>query len=145
MKKTLNIIIHCLFPIILGGLIYTLFRSTSLRMFRWFSMFGLNQFIELLRNDISNYGLYIPDFFIYSLPDGLWIYSFTSALIIINDYSWNAYKYWIILPFFLGIGSELLQILKVVSGTFDVSDLLIYFTGILLSILLLNKNEKKLK
>jgi hypothetical protein len=78
-------LIHVLTPLFIGGLLYTLFRTTTLRMFKWFSIIGIDDFICLLRRLTLGYKNYIPKWSYFSLPDGLWVYSFTSAILI----CWN--------------------------------------------------------
>lgn len=133
---------HSLIPLLLGGLIYVLFRSQSLIMFGWVNAIGMYELINLLRAYINAYEVLIPNWFIYSLPDGLWIFSFTSALIIVNGCKWNEYKVWLLLP--IGFGIEFLQLLGIFKGTFDVNDLFFYFIGIVSSVLKLGKINKKL-
>lgn len=138
MRTALNVTIHSFIPILLGGLIYILFRPSTLRMFQWFDLFGINELIKHVRNHIVSYGIIVPDWLIYSIPDGLWIYSFTSTLIIVNNCEWSKYKHWLLLPVSLGIGVELLQYFGLFKGTFDVYDLWCYVIGMLLSISFFN-------
>lgn len=144
MNTLIKITKHCLIPILLGGCIYVLFRSRSLIVFGWVNEIGLYELINPLRAYINANGVLIPNWFIYSLPDALWMYSFASALIIANDYKWNEYKYWLLLPILFGIGIEFLQLLRLFKGTFDANDLFFYFVGIVSSVLNLDKNNKEI-
>ena len=67
----------------------------------------------------------MPNWFIFSLPDALWIYSFSMAML----YIWNGEVnkrslFWIIIASILGIFGELAQLFGLV-GTFDLMDLLL--------------------
>lgn len=88
MNTQIRITKHSLIPLLFGGLIYVLFRSQSLIMFGWVNAIGMYELINLLRTYINANETLMPNWFIYSLPDGLWIYSFTSALIIVNGCKW---------------------------------------------------------
>lgn len=142
MNTLIRITKHSLIPLLFGGLIYVLFRSQSLIMFGWVNAIGMYELINLLRTYINANETLIPNWFFYSLPDGLWMYSFVSALIIANDYKWNKYKYWLLLPILFGIGIEFLQLLGFFKGTFDVNDLFFYSVGVVLSVLKLGKINK---
>ena len=140
-------IIHCLTPLLFGGILYILFRSTELRMFKWFSIIEIDNIIYLARTEFYQIRNILPDWVYYSLPDGLWVYSFTSALIIYWHNDVNNVKFWLIIPFVTGIITELLQGFNMFPGTFDFIDLTFCALGISLSKIFLNhkfkQNEKK--
>lgn len=72
-----------------------------------------------------------PNWFIYSLPDGLWVYSLSSALLIL----WNGkLTGWLLVPFVGGVMLEFFQAWRLLSGTFDVIDLLMTIAAFFLSI-----------
>ena len=75
-------------------------------------------------------------FFRNYLPDGLWAYSLVSSLLII----WNRRIkiFWIVLIFIFYIAFEVFQYIKVIDGTGDYMDVLIYF-GFSTATLLTNK------
>jgi hypothetical protein len=64
-------------------------------------------------------------FFRNYLPDGLWAFSLVSSLLII----WNRRIkiFWIVLIFIFYISFEIFQYIKVINGTGDYIDVLIYF------------------
>ena len=138
---------HCLIPLFFGGILYILFRSTELKMFKWFSMIGMDNIIYLARTEFYQIRNILPDWIYYSLPDGLWVYSFTSALIIYWHNGVNNVKFWLIIPFFTGVITELLQFFNLFPGTFDFIDLTFYVLGVSLSTIFLHhkfkQNEKK--
>ncbi len=125
--KTLIFLINSIVPVSLGGLIYVIWRPKSLIMFHWFSALRLNIIVDVIRA-ISNQRHNLPsDWIIYSLPSGLWIYSFTFCL----TYLWSDSKskfrlIWIMIGPILGIGSEIMQRLKLIPGTYDVMDIVVY-------------------
>ena len=111
--------------LVCGCAIYLLFRSRSLNIYQWCYALGWSKVIERLR--IITQGWNVSDFIRYSLPDGL----YCAAYILIVDAIWyNKYgprKYAVILLVpTIAIGSELLQALNQIRGTFDVYDLVCY-------------------
>ena len=115
-------------------------------MFNWFQELSLTNEIELVRNHFSNYNF--PDWIVYNLPDLLWVFSFTSLLLIIWNMKINKENIaYIIVPMGLGIISELGQLFSIMDGTFDKIDLLFYLLGGLTSVFIFSKlktnnNEK---
>ena len=135
--------LHCLIPLLLGGLLYILFRSTELRMFKWFSSFGLDGIISSTRTNLSELKYYLPNWTYYSLPDGLWVYAFTSALLIYWNNETQKVKFWLLIPFTTGILVEIFQGLKLFPGTFDILDLTFSTLGLLLSKIIINHKFKE--
>lgn len=127
--------------LLLGGLIYILFRVPSLKMFAWYETIGLGSLIIALRKLTFPFAPKIPEWILFSLPDGLWIFSYVSLMLCI----WNnnvSFKnlFWILSIPFLAIGSEIGQGLGLIPGTFDLADLLLYIFGMALPFLIFNKS-----
>src|ERR1700750_1456974 len=121
-------ILILLLPVILGGIIYIAFRSDQLLLFNWLSS------IDGVRK-LNNYGntILVFHWFKYSLPDGLWLYSYTSLMLEIWRYRINEQSlFWIFSLPFIALSSEFLQLFKVIPGTFDFLDLIFYSLGIVL-------------
>jgi len=122
-----------LFTLIIGGLIYVLFRVESLKMFKFFDLFSIGYEIDKIRVYTIPYSEYLPNWFLFSLPDGLWIFSYTSLVL----YIWkNKLKkeniFWVLIVPFISIFSEIGQIFNIIPGTFDLIDLIFYLMGFLL-------------
>ena len=134
MKK---VILHIALPIFIGSMIYILFREKELLMFNWFNYLKLNFIIDFLRNNFYEYRIYIPKSILFSLPDALWVYSFTMFLSIY-------FKNRIILSaIFVGsIITEILQLWFVV-GTFDIYDVIHMFTLYLIAMYFIKKFEEE--
>src|SRR5947209_17907 len=100
-------IIHSIIPIFIGGFLYLIFRSQSLRMFQWVDYFGWTKFITNLRTETLPIKKNLP-FWVYdSLPNALWVYSFSSALILLYGKNIKGVNYWLLIPFVYGVGAEL--------------------------------------
>ena len=134
MKK---VILHIALPIFVGSMIYILFREKELLMFNWFNYLKLNFIIDFWRNNFYEYRIYIPKSILFSLPDALWVYSFTMFLSIY-------YKNRIILSaIFVGsIITEILQLWFVI-GTFDIYDVIYMFTLYLIAMYFIKKFEEE--
>jgi hypothetical protein len=98
---------------------------------------------DTFREFFSDYQL--PDWIRFNLPDLLWVFGFTSVMIIIWKGVQSKIKlFYIILPLFIGVASELLQYFIPNFGTFDSIDILFYTFGSLTSILILKTiNQSK--
>src|SRR3990172_4353052 len=95
-------------PLLIGGLICILFRADSLLMFRWFDTIGLGQTIKTARQLIGHSNL--PAWTVFSLPDALWIFSFTNFMLIIwRDKFWGQSLFWIFIAPTVGLFSEVGQ------------------------------------
>jgi hypothetical protein len=110
--------LHVVLTMFVGGVIYILFRSNNLLMFRWFEFLKIDKFVYFLREYTFSYRKYIPESILFSLPDCLWVYSFTMFL---SFYFKNIFI--IIIPCTGSILTEIGQ-LWFVPGTFDIMDVL---------------------
>lgn len=112
----------------LGASIYLLFRKDTLLVFTWIDYIGASDIVFFIRDNVFFIHKYIPDFFLYSLPDGIWVYSGTVAFVIIwKNYSNNSYGvFWIVLSFSCAVVAEILQLFGTVKGTFCSVDIVFY-------------------
>ena len=119
--------------LLLGGLIYVIFRDKSLLMFDWFNTIGINNEVDGFRRLFQGEGIY--GWVKYSLPAGLWLFAYMYLV----DVIWNgaksisSYIFIYSLPFF-ALLSEFFQYFGLVSGVFDWIDVLSYMFAILLYI-----------
>lgn len=112
-------------------------------MFDWYYRIGLLNPINNLRESINLKANDIPHWFLYSLPDGLWIFSYISLMLFVwkNSVSFKSIVWILIIPI-LAIGSEVGQLLSFMSGTFDFTDLVFYILGTILPFLFYHKSIK---
>lgn len=128
----INRIVCGIILLCIGGFMYLAFRPDSIVLFRLIDWLDLTYFISCIREFLSN--IIIPEFIIYSIPDGLWI----SSYILIMTGIWtipnsNQVLFCSFLPF-IGFISEIGQYLGVVKGTPDYADLICYITPFLIYI-----------
>ena len=94
-------------------------------MFRWYDVAGLTGMVHSIRNVVPS-ALAVPCWFRFSLPDALWVYSFTATMCYIwadRDGVWK--RVWTSAGVLLGAGGEVGQAIGVVPGTFDLVDLVL--------------------
>jgi hypothetical protein len=140
MKRKL---ITSLFPVVLGGFIYVIYRPDHLLMFKWFNKIGILPHIEFLRSSKLLYLLVIPNWVKYSLPDALWLFSLNQIILTLWNFKINRQSvFWFFLSSSIGISSEIGQLVKVIPGTFDLTDLLLLLTATIMPFFLnkFNKN-----
>ena len=139
-----QVLLHVLFPLLVGGMLYVSFRSDSLMMFKWFEVANLSCCTDQIRNLLNPAIHYIPKWIFNSLPDGLWVYSYSSSyLLYFGGRAWKE-NYWLLFPLLFGSVAEIAQSLNIVDGTFDYLDLIFCLLGSILSITLNFKNEKQI-
>ncbi len=122
-------VIVSLIILLVGGLIYLGWRDDSLVMFQLIEMCGISDYLIYFRRISTGYSLY--DWVKYSMPDGLWLFSYMFLI----DAIWTNYKQSMYNAFLwslpiIAILSEFLQMLGIVPGTYDVMDFLCYMLAI---------------
>lgn len=128
---TFKVLISIIF-LSIGGLIYLGWRSGNLVMFQLLEKWGMSDHLTSIRNIGTSYSLF--EWVKYSLPDGLWLFSYMFLI----DAIWHNEKKHILYYVFLwslpiiAIASEILQYVEIVPGTFDIVDLLCYMMAIII-------------
>lgn len=119
-------------PVFLGGLIYIVYRVKTLIMFDWFENYSkINDLVIFLRKNLVFKNISIPDWVLFSLPDALWLYSFTYIVLLLWDFKINKQSLlWISFPPLIGLFSELGQLIHIIPGTFDITDLIFLMIAI---------------
>ena len=121
------LLVACGLPILVGGLIYLLFRSTELLMFRWVEALGLDEALHQSRAQVATLDIELSEFTLFCLPDGVWVFACTAFFARLwHDGPLWMRVFWIGLGPVLAIGGELGQIIGFVPGTFDLLDMLAY-------------------
>ena len=117
-------------PIVVGGLIYILFRTNTLLMFEWAETLSLTDLIIAGREAAAPLLPWVPGFVLFSVPDGVWVFSATAFFARL----WHDGPLWMRLGWIgaapaMAIGGELGQIIGLVPGTFDVIDMIAYIAA----------------
>lgn len=122
-----------LLPLILGVFIYLLYRSEYLLYFKLVKIHSFTyEIIINLRVFFRQFRFLLPNWFVYSFPDGLWIFSFGIALLMDRKFfKFNFILFSII--YVLIVGLEFLQKkfggFGSVLGTFDILDIIFFTLG----------------
>lgn len=139
-----NAFYHIFMPILIGGLIYTLFRTDTLLVFRFYEFLQVDGLIRDIRSHTMQWE--ITNFVKYSLPDGLWVYAFTYFLASLwkFDDSGGKGKYlFMTIPLLSGVGVEISQLYFVSIGTFDFHDLFISLTAYMVGYKSVSKSRER--
>jgi hypothetical protein len=132
-------IIHISFSmlaLIAGGLIYVLLRPAEPVFFKWMAAAGFENWLTDLRAGSLFTGFLLPEWMVYSLPNGLWAFAYTSLVLVIWNGSREAARYfWFLSIPVLVFGFELLQLSGTVQGTFCLIDIVFGALGSLAALL----------
>lgn len=116
--------------LLLGCVIYLLWRPDSIRFFRWLDALGLRDCVHLARGYASFFYPHLPGWIVFSLPNGLWAFSYA---LIISTLWWGRKSwlslFWLFSIPIVGMGYEILQGLGIIPGTFCVGDLIFSACG----------------
>jgi hypothetical protein len=125
-------LLHVVLPLLLGFLIYLLFRTNT-----WFHQTIIPDWKTQFRFGNST----LNTIFKFHLPDFCWSYSFTSSLLLWKY--WHKIKLTYFEPFILITltATELIQLFLKPTFTFDWIDLIAAITSFFLSCYLLKKYE----
>ena len=135
-----KLIFLSILSILLGGVIYIAFRSSSIILFKWIDYIVLIDPVENLRIVTLPYKEYLSEWFLYSLPDGLWMFSYSCIVLVIWKRKITKYSLlWLLSLPMISILFEVLQYYNYFNGTFDIVDIFFFLMGSLLPILI---NEK---
>ena len=123
-RKRIATIVLSFSALFMGGGLYLLCRNERLVLFDWCKTIGIYPFIQQLRPK-GNFDSWL----VYSLPDGLWLFSYIILVGAIWAFDMRKSLLCSIPMIIIAIGSELLQLPQIIRGTFDMMDLLCYVTG----------------
>ena len=142
-----KLIFGSLASLILGTLIYILFRASSLKVFTWLDAIGIHILNSTIRKSALAISPSLPQWVLLSLPDGLWLFSYVSLMLYIWKNSITVQNlFWITVVPAIAIASEIAQYFGLLQGTFDLMDLLLYILGGILPLLIFkNSINYKLK
>ncbi len=138
------ILIHAFLPILVGALIYTFWRKPTLLVFSWYDFVGLNEQIIQWRSSAQAVRAVLPNWFLFCLPDGLWVYGITAFMAALWINAPKAYFiFWISVGPILAIGGELGQLIGFVQGTYELTDIAFYLVGFTVAVsVALGKNKR---
>jgi hypothetical protein len=121
--------------VFVGGFIYILFRPKEPLFFNWFSTIGTENWLHAIREKSLPIYSSLPNWMVYSLPNGLWAFAYTIIVLRIwkGSHSFMKYFWFLSIPI-LVFGFEVLQLTGDLQGTFCWSDMLWGALGITLGL-----------
>jgi len=109
----------------MGGLIYVLYRSEETLLLRLADALGMGDDIGRWRQSAAM--LTLPEWVVYSLPAGLWAFSYVLIVdSLTRGQPWKGRVLAISFVPLVGAASELMQAAGLLPGTFDWVDLVLY-------------------
>jgi hypothetical protein len=113
-----------IFAMLIGGMIYLIWRPESLLMFAWAEVLGLLHMVDALREFGNEYLPNPPAWFLNSLPHALWMF----CGIVLLETVWRKesirwFLFWTIGLITVSLFSELGQISGLLPGTYDFGDI----------------------
>ena len=136
------IIILALMALSVGGMIYVFFRPESIMMFKWFPfLYVVHKQAYVFRT------VNLPDILVYSIPDGLWLFSYILLIGVIWNFNYHRCIFLTMLLPVYAISHELLQLYHLVPGYFDILDFVVYIIATLvgISVLVMSNHFYKFK
>lgn len=112
--------------VLMCGMMYISFRPDTLKMFHWFKVFGLLDYLEDLQHNPAR----VPAWMLYNLPDGIWLFAYSILIGCIWNFKIRDCWMFILVMPFICIPHEFLQGLGVMHGTYDPQDVLAYLMAI---------------
>lgn len=127
--------------LLVGLMIYLGWRDTSHPFYRKAVSLGWASEVDHFRATAGSVAM--PAWFVYSLPDGLWMFAFVLFMLVLWDFRFAGQgKFWIVVAMIAGISIEISQGLTSGMGSFDWVDMLWIMLGAVLPVLLFtNKNK----
>lgn len=116
--------------LIVGGLLYVLYRPQTLLLFHVANIIGLTDTIVSWRQTASAWTP--PEFIVYNLPAGLWASSYVLITATLSRPlpPMSRHVAVVFIPL-LGAASELMQATDILPGTYDPVDLALYLAPLI--------------
>jgi len=142
----IRVILGSTVTLMVGGLIYLLFRPAEASFLTWFGIAGSDNWLTLIREKSLSLTYLLPPWLVYSLPNGLWAYAYSLIMLSIwkGSSSYMRYVWFLSIPV-LVFGFELLQLAGYLQGTFCLFDLTWGALGISVGYLTVYLKNYKLK
>jgi hypothetical protein len=129
-------ILLCALALLLGGMIYILFRTPEPVFFHWIRAVGLEGWLNLARSKSLSLSQVFPKWIVFSLPNGLWAFAYALLITGIWKGSKSRLKYfWMASIPLLVVGFEILQYAEIIPGTFCMQDIALGMAGLTTGIL----------
>ena len=134
------LLISSILSLLIGGCIYLFFREPSLIFFGWIDDLGWLNGVKSVQESMHWLKQGLPNWTIYSLPDGLWLFSYVCLMMHLwrKSLPWPG-LFWILALPVLALVFEIVQSMVDSLGTFDWLDLVFYIGASVLPFVLFKK------
>ncbi len=123
------------FAISVGGLIYIFLRPSEHVFFGWINAAGFEHWFNYARSLPPALGQLLPEWLVFSLPNGLWAFAYALLISTIWSGSKSLLRYfWMASIPVLVLGFEVLQYPGIIPGTFCIQDMALGTVGLVLGI-----------
>lgn len=137
------IIFYSAVSLLSGAAIYLFFRPDGPIFFDWLNKIGLQESVESIRSNSMIWYPFLPEWMVFSLPNGLWAFSYSALIFFVWFNSTSKIKFfWIGTIPILVFGFELLQLTGSFPGTFCKQDIFFLFAGMIGGITISLNNHK---
>ena len=126
---------------LLGLYLYFMYRSQDTIVNALLAKLGAREFPFLMNIWHKHYA--IPQWCMYSLPEGLWVFSATLLSIRLEFPIREKRIHLKYLPFLFAMLVELVQVLGITNGQFDWLDIFVSFIFTVLALIIPSKEQKK--
>lgn len=135
-----TLLLSSIISLLIGGCIYLLFRDPSLIFFGWIDDLGFLNEVKALQLTTAPLKTLLPEWILFSLPDGLWLFSYVCLMLHLwkKSMPWPGLIWTLALPT-LAVLFELIQSMVDSLGTFDWLDLFFYLTASIIPFVLFKK------
>lgn len=126
--------------LILGSSIYLFSRNTSNIVYHISDRMEVSSQVEAIRDLVPA----LPSWFVNSLPDGLWMFSLSTFILVIWKFQRSLQAIaWILTTLVIGVIMEFFQALNILPGQFDWCDLVFIFFAAALPFSFTSKSPSK--
>ena len=132
MNRFRFILIEIILPLVFAGGLYLVFRSSDTVVYQLTSVLGFSGIVDSARGFIRVSAF--PEWFVYSLPGGLWLLAFQNTISLLKKFTGKALVPLVLFASLMGIGLEFLQYFNFSDGRFDIVDLSFYIGATLLAL-----------
>jgi hypothetical protein len=125
----------CFVALLLGGIIYVLFRASEPVFFKWIPGLASDSWFNIVRHRSLSFSQFLPDWFVFSLPNGLWAFAYALLIsgIWAESKSWLK-TFWMASIPLLVLGFEILQYTRTIPGVFCLYDIALGTAGMIIGI-----------
>lgn len=141
-----RVALHVVLPLVLGLMVYVVFRRSDLRLFQWMHSLHLDRCVAVTRVAFAPIRVHTPGWLAGSLPDAAWAYAFGASLALVwrgTSDRLGARAWWAI-GAVVTATLEVGQAAHLIPGVFDTTDLAMMMIAFGLAVAHLRSRPRRL-